>query len=175
MDIILTALARAGLFTLYVGQTAPTTNQASTAWLQPAQPSWSAEGALWLWDPVAEAYAPASPVLWAALLSPSGYRFQSVATLSGVIEPGVTVLAIERDAPAATSLLLPSVSAQWSTGRNLRIADWSTAVVDHTITLTTPDGATIGRNASWQLFSSAVQLANAELCPVPDVNGWIIK
>jgi hypothetical protein len=72
LDIVLSALSRAGLFTLSVGQTAPTTNQATTAWLQPAQPSWTAEGTLWLWDVNAAAYAAATPALFFQLLQASG-------------------------------------------------------------------------------------------------------
>lgn len=72
LDIVIAALARAGLFTLYVGQTAPTSNQAVTAWLQPAQPSWTAEGTLWLWNAGTAAYVPATPALFFALLQASG-------------------------------------------------------------------------------------------------------
>ena len=72
LDIVLAALARAGLFTLFVGPTAPTTNQATTAWLQPAQPSWTAEGTLWLWNAGTSQYALATPALFFALLQASG-------------------------------------------------------------------------------------------------------
>lgn len=72
LDIILSALARAGLFNLSVGQTAPTSNQAATAWLQPAQPSWTAEGVLWLWNASTSQYAPATPALFLDMLQASG-------------------------------------------------------------------------------------------------------
>jgi hypothetical protein len=71
LDIVLAALARAGLFTLYVGQTAPTSNQTTTAWLQPAQPSWTAEGTLWLWNATAAAYQLATPALFFQFLQAS--------------------------------------------------------------------------------------------------------
>lgn len=71
LDIVLSALARAGLFKLSVGQTAPTVNQASTAWLQPAQPSWTAEGTLWLWNAGTAQYVKATPALFLAMLQAS--------------------------------------------------------------------------------------------------------
>lgn len=71
LDIVLAALARAGLFTLYVGQTAPTANQTTTAWLVPAQPSWTAEGTLRLWNATAAAYQPATPALFFQFLQAS--------------------------------------------------------------------------------------------------------
>jgi hypothetical protein len=72
LDLVVDALARAGLFKLSIGQTAPTANQATTAWLQPAQPSWTAEGTLWLWDAGTSAYVVATPALFYALLQASG-------------------------------------------------------------------------------------------------------
>ena len=57
-----------GFINLVVAQTAPTNNQATTAWFQPAIPSWTAEGVLRLWDPTAGAYAVATPILWGTLL-----------------------------------------------------------------------------------------------------------
>lgn len=175
LDYVVAALARAGQFQLYVGQTAPTTNQATTVWLQPSVPSWVAEGTVWLWSAAEGAYQVATPALWnTGGSSQGGYSFQSVAGVSGVIQPGVSILAVQRAAPAATALVLPDLSAQWSSGRELKIVDWSTAVTNHTITLTTPDGSTIMQQADWQLFSSAAQLAGVTLYPSPDLNGWVI-
>ncbi|MEL7086840.1 MAG: hypothetical protein AAGL98_00110 [Planctomycetota bacterium] len=71
VDFVVAALARAGLFTLSVSATAPIANQSTTAWLQTAVPSYSAEGTLHLWDPVAAAYAPASAKLLFDLLEAS--------------------------------------------------------------------------------------------------------
>jgi hypothetical protein len=69
LDYVVAALARAGLINLVVSQSAPTANQATTVWFQPAVPSWSAEGVLFLWNAAAVAFQPATPVLWAAYLS----------------------------------------------------------------------------------------------------------
>lgn len=68
LDIVLAALARAGLFKLSVGQVAPITNQATTVWLRPAQPSWTAEGTLWLWNVSTSQYELATPPLFSQLL-----------------------------------------------------------------------------------------------------------
>lgn len=73
MDYVLAALARAGMFNMTVSDTAPTTDQATTAWLVPAPAgSWSAEGQLFLWDAGLAAYAVATPALWIAFLEASG-------------------------------------------------------------------------------------------------------
>lgn len=69
LDFTLAALARAGMFLLSVSQTAPASNQAATVWLQPALQSWTAEGAVFLWDASTLAYEPATPDLWSAVLS----------------------------------------------------------------------------------------------------------
>lgn len=68
LDYVVAALARAGLITLSVSATAPVVSQSTTAWLQAAVPSYSAEGALFLWNPVTAAYAPATPALLLSML-----------------------------------------------------------------------------------------------------------
>lgn len=174
LDYITAALARMGQFTLFIGQTAPTSNQATTVWIKPSLPSWVAEGVVYLWNAGTVQYEPATPALWAKLLTPGGYLFQSVGGSSNVISVGVTVLAVQRVAPAATALVLPNLAAQWSSGRSLKIVDWSTGVTAHAITLSTADGSTIMQSPTFQLFSSAVQLAGVNLHPVPELNGWIV-
>ena len=72
LDVILLTLSNAGLFNMYVGATEPTADQATTAWLRPATQSWSAEGALFLWDDDVGEYLPATPALFAALILASG-------------------------------------------------------------------------------------------------------
>lgn len=68
LDYAIAALARAGVITLSVSATAPVVSQSTTAWLQAAVPSYSAEGVLRLWDPVAAAYAAATPALFFRML-----------------------------------------------------------------------------------------------------------
>jgi hypothetical protein len=174
LDYVVSALARAGLFALSVGQTAPTVNQAATAWLQPAQPSWLAEGTFYLWDAVVQAYVVASPALWQAFLTPSGAVFQSLAAANNAINSGVSLAAVQRAAPANTGILLPALALQYAAQKDLDIVDYSTGVVNHAITLTTPDGAEIMQKAQWELLSTADQLAGIKLRPSPDLNAWII-
>lgn len=174
LDYVVSALARAGLVTLSVSQTAPTSNQSATAWFKPASSSWAGEGQLFLWNSAAGDYELATPALWGTLLGSGAYSFQSVAAASGAIVPGTSILAIQRAAPAATALILPNLQAHWLSGRTLKIVDWSTAVANHAVTLTTPDGSTIMQQASWELLSTAVQLSGVTLYPAPDLAGWII-
>lgn len=174
LDYIVSAMARAGLFTLSTGQTAPTANQPTTVWLRPSLPSWVAEGTVFLWNAATGAYETATPALWITLLSPNGYAFQSAVNANNAISAGTTVLAVQRAAPTVTSLTLPPLITQWLTGRRLQIVDFSTGVVNHTITLITPDGATIMRLASWQLLSTPDQIAGIMLQPSPDLNAWVI-
>lgn len=174
LDYIVSAMARAGLFTLSVGQTAPTSNQATTVWLKPSLPSWVAEGAVFLWNASTGAYEPATPALWSFLLAPSGYLFQSAASATNAIGVGTTVLAVQRSNPVATALVLPNLGAQWLTGRKLQIVDFPVSLLTlHIISITTPDGATIMGRPSWGLLSTPDQLAGIMLQPAPELNAWI--
>lgn len=171
LDYAVAAMARAGMFQLSVGQTAPTVNQPTTVWLKPSVPSWVAEGTVFLWDPGTRAYVPATPALWAALLT-SGYVFQSVAGLAGAVLSSTSLLAVQRVAPAATALTLPSVASR--SGKALQIVDWSTAVAAHTLNVTPAGAETIMLKPSWQLLSTSDQLAGLTLFPSIDLNGWVI-
>lgn len=173
LDYVLAALARAGLFQLSVGQTAPTANQTTTVWLRPSVPSWVAEGVVFLWSAAIGAYAPATPALWMQLLTvPAADVFQSVGTSTATVNNSTTLLAVQRVNPAATALLLPPLVGRGV--QSLRVVDWSQAVVVHAITFTTPDGATIMRAASWSAYSTPDQLAGLTLRPSINLNGWII-
>jgi hypothetical protein len=176
VDFVISALMRLGLITVSVGQTAPVSNQVSTAWFKPAQPSWSAEGNMYLWNAATSEYELATPALWAALLQPltSGYSFQSVATGVATINPGVSLFAVQRVNPTATTLTLPNLAQQYASARKLQIVDFSTSVVNHAITLVTPDGSTIMQKASFRLQSTADSLVGVMLQPSPDLNSWII-
>lgn len=95
-----------------------------------------------------------------------------VTTASAVIPAGTGAVAVQRAGPATTGLTLPSVTAQ--DGVPLSIVDWSTAVTDHTITLT-PDGAeTIMKAATWPIYSNAASLGSLTLYPSTVLNGWYI-
>jgi hypothetical protein len=71
LDLVVSALTRAGLITLAVSATAPTTSQQTTAWLQTAVPSNSAEGQLFLWNSTTDTYQPATAALFLDLLQAS--------------------------------------------------------------------------------------------------------
>jgi hypothetical protein len=173
LNYVVEALARAGMFALSVGQTAPTVNQASTFWFQPSIPSWLAEGTLYIWNPVAGQYQVATPALWQAFLTPSGSIFQSLPSANNVINPGVSLAAIQRAAPANTAIQLPSIAAQYLTQKDLVLTDFSTGVVNHQITLSPVGGATIMQGATLNLQSTADYLARVRLRPSPDLNSWV--
>lgn len=176
LDYVVAALNRLGFINLYVGPTAPTANQASTVWLQPASPSWAAEGTVWLWNATVNAYQVATPALWSILLNGSvlGYSFQSLPNANNVIGNAVSLAAVQRAAPAATSVVLPNLALYHATGLKLQVIDFSTGVVNHIITLTTPDGSTIMQRTSWELGSNTAQLSGITLTPSPELSSWII-
>lgn len=176
LDFLLAALQRLGFVNVSIGQTAPTSNQPSTAWFKPSMPSWVAEGTLFLWNGTLDAYQPATPALWAEFLAPlvSGYAFQSVAAPTGNIVAGTSLLAIQRAAPASTVLTLPNLAAQFASARKLQIVDFSTSVTNHAISIVTPDGSKIMQSATWELLSNAAQLSGVMLTPSPDLNAWVI-
>ncbi len=176
LDYIVYALARAGLFRLYIGQSEPIVNQPTTVWLKTALPSWTAEGIVFLWNSDIGEYQQATPALWNALLAPKSeeYSFQTLSSAAGVVLPGTSLFAIQRLGPLATAVVLPSLTAQFVTGRKLQLVDFSTAIAEHTITLSTPDDATIMQEEIWQLFSTPDQLAGVMLQPSPELNAWII-
>jgi hypothetical protein len=62
LDFVVAALNRAGLLRVVTSATAPASNQIGTAWFRPANPSFSSEGALFLWD--GSTYVPATPELF---------------------------------------------------------------------------------------------------------------
>lgn len=174
LDYVVSALARAGLFTLSVGQTAPTVNQATTVWFQPAIPSWLAEGVLYIWNPVTQRYEVATPALWQTIFAAGSSLFQSLPLANNQINPGVTLAAVQRVAPANTAVLLPTIAAQYLAKKDIDLIDYSTGVTNHDIAISTPDGSTIMQKATWHLLSTADQLAGIKLRASPDLNAWII-
>ncbi len=175
LDFVIAAMARAGMFLLSTGATAPTTNQTTTLWFLPSNPSWVAEGTVFLWNAATNAYAPATPALWDALfnaVSSANYSFQSATGANTVILSGTSLLAIQRAAPTVTGLTLPSIAAQGT--KKLQIVDWSTALAGNDITLTPNGTDTIMQKNSWQMFSTADQAAGIMLQPSPDLGGWVI-
>lgn len=73
LDWLMTGLAAAGMFTLWVHPTtAPQSNQATTVWLKTNSASFAAEGSVWLWHASAAAFQPATPQLWQSLFAAIG-------------------------------------------------------------------------------------------------------
>ena len=175
LDYLLAGMQRAGLITLWTGQTAPTVNQASTVWLKPAAPSWTAEGVVYLYDADIGDFAPATPALWATLLSePNTYIFQSVTDAADTVNGRTTLLAVQRNilVPSTTVLTLPPVSGR--AGVPLRVVDWSLVFADHRVEFAPVDGNTIMRKTGWAAYSTADQNAGLTLHPSTDLNGWVI-
>src|SRR6185437_11971069 len=91
---------------------------------------------------------------------------------TGTVAARTSAVAVQRNAPVSTSIVLPSVSSQG--GMALRIFDWSTSVTEHTITLT-PDGTEkIMLQSTWPIVSNTVSLAGVLLIPSVTLSGWYI-
>lgn len=150
LDYVVAALARAGLITLSVSATAPTTSQQTTAWLQTAVPSNSAEGALQLWN--GAAYVAATPALFLDLLQASaGQNGTSWWTSTGA--PLNTLgnngdFAVRLDAP--NGIYGPKAAGAWPANPIPGTADVLTSTsLDNTFGTT--EGAVIYRGPSaWQ-------------------------
>lgn len=159
LDLTVDALARAGLFTLSVSATAPVANQNTTAWLQTAVPSNSAEGTLHLWDPVATAYAPATAALFFDLLQAStGQNGVSWWTAAGGA-PANTVgnngdFSLRTDEPGG--IYGPKAAGAWPANPLPGTTDIVSSVqLDQTFG--TAEGALIIRGpAAWQAFQTGV-------------------
>lgn len=164
LDYIVAALARAGMFTLSIGQSAPVANQAMTAWFQPAIPSWTREGTLFLWNAVTVEYEPATPILWAALFlaQPILTGVQDVTTVGPVaILPSATVVRIQNvGAPVALTMGL-SANAQ----RNVLVTDWANHAGTNNVTLTLSGGDVFpGGGNTWVIGADG---GSVFLRPVP--------
>lgn len=88
------------------------------------------------------------------------------------VTAGTAALAITGSALSATSVTLPTVTAQ--DGVPLRIIDWSSSVTDHAITLTPNGSEKIMRASSWVIYSNASQNASITLYPSTTLSGWYI-
>lgn len=173
MDFVVSAMARAGLFKLYVGQSAPLADQATTVWLKPSVPAWVAEGTVWLWNADTADYELATPALWAQILNPAGgARFQFSQSPAVVISNSTTLFAVGRNNPAATAVQLPSVYNRG--GKALQIVDWSTHVAAHQIALTPVNGETVMQRNVFNLVSTADQLSGVTIYPSTDLVGWVV-
>lgn len=103
-----------------------------------------------------------------ALLPPEVLAVVTVG--AAAIAPGTTEVAIQRIAPSATALSLPPLAD----GAPIHIFDLSTAVVDHTITLTANGTEKIMNDSTLEVRSNAAQLGSVTLHPSVALNRWYI-
>lgn len=126
LDYIVSALARAGLISVWVGQSEPTSDQTTTAWFVPYAQSWAAEGELFLWNADTSEYEPASPELWAALfasVAPVASEVVQDVTAPGpaAIQTAATVVRVNQVVSAPISLVMPLSSNKKGA---VLISDW---------------------------------------------------
>jgi hypothetical protein len=159
LDYIVAALARANLFALSVGSTAPTTNQDTTVWLLPASQSWAAEGTVFLWNSAIGAYEPATPALWSALFaSAAGGAIQEItAPGPASVQVSAGIVLVNQAISAPITLIMPE--AVFKNGPVL-ISDWKAdSGAGNTITVQR-SGADVfpGGATSWQIAGNGASL-----------------
>lgn len=134
LDFLVPALARAGLFQLAVQATAPTVDQATTAWFKPAVPSWATEGTLFLWNAATGTYEIATPSLWAILISGSTTPLvvQDVTNAGPVAINSDTGIVRVQNVGAPVTLVLPLSSTKIG---SVLISDWANHAGANNITV----------------------------------------
>lgn len=163
LDYIVAALARAGMITLSVSQTAPIASQATTAWFRPAIPSWNAEGTLFLWNSVTVQYELATPALWAALFTATTLAVVQDVAVAGPVNVLINAGVVRvMNVGAPVSLVMPLAANKLNP---VLISDWANLAGANNITINRsgadvfPNGAT-----SWTLGGDG---ASVFLRPVP--------
>lgn len=116
LDYVVAAFARAGLITLSVGAVAPVVNQPTTAWLQTAVPSNSAEGVLRLWNPATGTYVAATQALYVKMMETAAGQ-NGVSWWTSIGGPPANIIgndgdfAVRTDAP--NGIYGPKVAGAW--------------------------------------------------------------
>jgi microcystin-dependent protein len=151
LDYTIAALARAGLITLFVGQTAPTVNPATTVWFKPAMPSSSAEGAIFLFNSTTSSFQTATPTLWSNLIA---------GPIVSLIPPAGTAAPL-MDAAAAVG-----TSAAYSREDHVHPTDTTRAPLASPVFTGNPQAptATLGDNDT-SIATTAFVIANGGLPP----------
>lgn len=173
LDFVLTALARAGAINLTVSGTAPVANQATTAWLRAAAPSYSAEGAFFLWDKVTTAYLAATPRLFLQFLEATAGQ-NGVSWWATTLGPPLNTVgndgdfAIRTDAPGG--VYGPKVAGVWPASPLPGTVDAVTsATLDNTFGAV--QGQLIYRGAAvWSALG--IGALNTVLTPVGGLPNW---
>lgn len=164
LDYIVVALARAGFFQIFVGQSAPVANQATTLWFQPNINSWLIEGTVWLWNATAAQYQPATPSLWSALLfsSPAAAIVQDVTTAGPVTVETIANVVRVQNVGAPVTLLMPLSTTVLNP---VLISDWANHAGTNNILITLSGSDTFPLNATTQTI--AADGGSVLLRPVP--------
>lgn len=125
LDYLMAALARAGVCTIAIGQTAPAINQTTTVWFKPALAgSWVQEGMVFIYNVATAEYEPATPVLWSSLLLASAVppaEVQNVTTPgpvdvlagTGIVKVGAVGAPVVLDMPLASDKIGPVLVSDW--------------------------------------------------------------
>ncbi len=113
LDWWVAAMGRSGLLNVVVSDSPPVVNQSTTAWFDPHNPSWSAEGVLYLWD--GTQYVPATPGLFYTYLTLSlGALGLAVWLVTGAPSDSVGIngdIALRLDAPGG--IYAPKAAGTW--------------------------------------------------------------
>lgn len=137
MDYVVAALARAELFSVQIGPTAPVTNQSTTVWFKPAPAgSWVQEGAVFLYNVGTGEYEPASPVLWSSLLLASALPASQVQDITDPgpanILVGAGIVRVNQIVSAPITLIVPPSAAKIG---SVLVSDWKGDAGANAITL----------------------------------------
>jgi hypothetical protein len=168
LDWAVSALLRSGLVNVSVSSIAPVANQATTAWFQPASPSYSAEGALYLWN--GSAYVAATPRLFLEMLAAAEKLAASSTAISSLMDTLSTTQgainfrgasAWQSLAPGTLGYLLtsggPGADPTWSTIGSIGGAlDGVTNTVGAMIYRAGGGWTGTGAGAQWTIMSNAV-------------------
>lgn len=165
LDWLIAALVRAGMLNLSVSLSAPTTHQTITAWFKPASPSWTAEGALFLWNIVTSEYEPATPALWSNLFvatASGSTTVQDVTTVGPVPIQGNASVVRVQNVGAPVTLTMPLAATM---AGPVLISDWANSAGTNPITINTTGGEVFpGGVTTWQIGADT---GSVFLRPVP--------
>lgn len=156
LDYVIAALARAGIISLTVANTAPVANQATTAWLKTAVPSNSAEGQFFLWDKITTQYLAATPALFLQFLE-AGAGQNGVSWWTSVGGPPLNTVgndgdfAIRTDAP--NGIYGPKTGGAWPASPIPGTADVITSTALDNTFGSTPGQVIFRGNAAWQALA----------------------
>lgn len=166
LDYFVAVMARAGLFAVEVGQTAPIINQSNTVWFRPKVPSWAAEGDIFLFDTGTAQYELASPALWSILLASAVATAQ---VTQDVLLPGPAnvlqyagVVRVNQTISAPITLVMPPAATK---NGGVLICDWKGDAGANNILVTLSGGDIFpGGLTSWTI---AADTGSIFLRPVP--------